>query len=124
VISVALQHGVPAAALAKSIARIPESLEGPAVTPASLMRHCAERLGRAQHQSVARKLALGWMLKSTTAPEFTTYNHNPDYQNCTVRRWRLCPLRCGEGRYRPLHAVSGAGSRAFRHERLTVSPPV
>jgi NAD(P)-dependent dehydrogenase (short-subunit alcohol dehydrogenase family) len=35
----------------------------------------------------------------------------------TVRRWRLCPLRGGKGRYRPLHAVSGAGSRAFRHHR-------
>jgi hypothetical protein len=35
VISIALQHGIPAAALAKSIARIPESLEGPAVKPAS-----------------------------------------------------------------------------------------
>jgi hypothetical protein len=34
VISVALQHGIPGA-LAKSIARIPESLEGPAVKPAS-----------------------------------------------------------------------------------------
>jgi hypothetical protein len=29
VISVALQHGIRAAALAKSIARIPENLEGP-----------------------------------------------------------------------------------------------
>jgi hypothetical protein len=35
VISVALQHGIPAAALAKSIARIPENLEGPAIKPAS-----------------------------------------------------------------------------------------
>ena len=35
VISVALQHGIPAAALAKSIARIPESLDGAAVKPAS-----------------------------------------------------------------------------------------
>jgi ribonucleoside-diphosphate reductase alpha chain len=35
VISIALQCGIPAAALAKSIARIPESLEGPAVKPAS-----------------------------------------------------------------------------------------
>jgi hypothetical protein len=34
--------------------------------------------------------------------------------NRTVRRWRLCPLRRSEGRYRPLHAVFGAGSRAFR----------
>ena len=34
VISVALQHGIPASALAKSIARIAESLDGPAVTPA------------------------------------------------------------------------------------------
>jgi 3-oxoacyl-[acyl-carrier protein] reductase len=32
----------------------------------------------------------------------------------TLRRWRLCPLRRGEGRYRPLHAVSGAGSWAVR----------
>jgi hypothetical protein len=35
VISVALQHGIRGSALAKSIARIPESLEGPAVKPAS-----------------------------------------------------------------------------------------
>jgi hypothetical protein len=35
VISVALQHGIRAAALAKSIARIPENLEGPAIKPAS-----------------------------------------------------------------------------------------
>jgi hypothetical protein len=35
VISVALQHGVRGSALAKSIARIPESLDGPAVKPAS-----------------------------------------------------------------------------------------
>ena len=35
VISVALQHGIPAAALAKSVARLPESLDGAAVKPAS-----------------------------------------------------------------------------------------
>ena len=35
-------------------------------------------------------------------------------RNRTFRRWRLCPLRGGKGRYRPLHAVSGSGSRAFR----------
>ena len=35
VISIALQHGIRGAALAKSIARIPESLDGPAVKPAS-----------------------------------------------------------------------------------------
>ena len=35
VISVALQHGIRAPPLAKSIARIPESLEGPAIKPAS-----------------------------------------------------------------------------------------
>jgi hypothetical protein len=35
VISVALQHGIRAAALAKSIARIPENLDGPAIKPAS-----------------------------------------------------------------------------------------
>ena len=35
VISVALQHGIPASALAKSVARIPENLDGPKVTPAS-----------------------------------------------------------------------------------------
>jgi ribonucleoside-diphosphate reductase alpha chain len=35
VISIALQCGIPAAALAKSIARIPQSLDGPAVKPAS-----------------------------------------------------------------------------------------
>jgi len=34
-VSVALQHGIRAAALAKSIARIPENLEGPAIKPAS-----------------------------------------------------------------------------------------
>jgi 3-oxoacyl-[acyl-carrier protein] reductase len=31
-----------------------------------------------------------------------------------ICRWRLCPLWGGEGRYRPLHAISGAGSRAVR----------
>jgi hypothetical protein len=35
VISVALQHGIRGAALAKSIARIPENLDGPATKPAS-----------------------------------------------------------------------------------------
>jgi hypothetical protein len=33
----------------------------------------------------------------------------------TLRRWRLCPLRGCKGSYRSLHAVFGAGSRAFRH---------
>jgi hypothetical protein len=37
VISVALQHGVPARALAKSIARIPESLDGPTTKAASVI---------------------------------------------------------------------------------------
>lgn len=37
VISVALQYGVPAAALAKSVARIPERLDGPAVKAASVI---------------------------------------------------------------------------------------
>jgi len=37
VISVALQHGVPAAALAKSIARVPDQLDGPAVKAASVI---------------------------------------------------------------------------------------
>jgi hypothetical protein len=32
----------------------------------------------------------------------------------TLRRWRLCPLRGSKGRYRPLHAVFGAGSRDIR----------
>jgi hypothetical protein len=35
VISVALQHGIRPASLAKSIARIPENLEDPAIKPAS-----------------------------------------------------------------------------------------
>jgi ribonucleoside-diphosphate reductase alpha chain len=35
VISVALQHGIPARALAKSMARIPETVDGPAVKAAS-----------------------------------------------------------------------------------------
>ena len=35
VISVALQHGIPAAVLGKSIARLPESLDGPATAAAS-----------------------------------------------------------------------------------------
>ena len=37
VISVALQYGVPAPALAKSVARIPERLDGPAVKAASVI---------------------------------------------------------------------------------------
>ena len=32
----------------------------------------------------------------------------------TFYRWRLCPLWRGESRYRPLHAVFGAGSRPVR----------
>jgi hypothetical protein len=35
VISVALQHGVPVSALAKSISRIPQNLDGPSIEPAS-----------------------------------------------------------------------------------------
>lgn len=35
IISIALQHGVPAEALAKSVARLPERLDGPATAPAS-----------------------------------------------------------------------------------------
>ncbi len=35
----------------------------------------------------------------------------------TIRRWRLCPLWGGESSNRPLHAVSGAGSRAIRDHR-------
>ncbi|MGH7114682.1 MAG: hypothetical protein ACREE9_09330 [Stellaceae bacterium] len=35
VISVALQHGVSPAALAKSVARLPETLDGPATAPGS-----------------------------------------------------------------------------------------
>jgi hypothetical protein len=34
-ISVALQHGIPARALAKSVARIPETVDGPAIKAAS-----------------------------------------------------------------------------------------
>jgi hypothetical protein len=36
-LSVALQHDVPASALAKSIARIPESLDGPSTSAASII---------------------------------------------------------------------------------------
>jgi hypothetical protein len=35
VISIALQHGIAAAALAKSVARMPETLDGPAIRAAS-----------------------------------------------------------------------------------------
>ena len=35
IISIALQHGIPAAALSRSIAREPETVDGPAVKPAS-----------------------------------------------------------------------------------------
>jgi len=37
VISIALQHDIPARALAKSIARIPESLDSPATKAASVI---------------------------------------------------------------------------------------
>jgi hypothetical protein len=37
IISVALQHGVPASALAKSVARVPDVLDGPAVRAASVI---------------------------------------------------------------------------------------
>ena len=29
--------------------------------------------------------------------------------------WRLCPLRCRQGRHCPLHPVPGAGSRPVRY---------
>ena len=35
----------------------------------------------------------------------------------TFGRWRLRPSWDSEGRYRPLHPLSGAGSRAVRHHR-------
>lgn len=35
VISIALQHGIPARSLRKSIARLPEDIDGPATIPAS-----------------------------------------------------------------------------------------
>ncbi len=35
VISIALQHGIPAATLRKSVGRVPETLDGPAVRAAS-----------------------------------------------------------------------------------------
>jgi hypothetical protein len=37
VISIALQHGIPASALAKSVARVPDVLDGPAVRAASVI---------------------------------------------------------------------------------------
>jgi ribonucleoside-diphosphate reductase alpha chain len=43
-ISVALQHGVPPAALAKSIARIPERLEGPPTKAASIIGAALDQL--------------------------------------------------------------------------------
>jgi hypothetical protein len=42
----------------------------------------------------------------------------------TIRRWRLCPLRGHESRYRPLHEVSGAGSRAFGITANCIAPGV
>jgi hypothetical protein len=35
VISIALQHGIPAIALGKSLSRVPETIDGPATAPAS-----------------------------------------------------------------------------------------
>jgi hypothetical protein len=40
----------------------------------------------------------------------------------TLGRWRLRPLWSREGRYRSLHPVSGAGSRAFRDHRKLYRP--
>ena len=40
----------------------------------------------------------------------------------TFRRWRVCPLRGSEGSYRPLHEISGAGSRAVRDHGELHSP--
>ena len=37
VVSIALQHGIPASELRKSIARHPDTLEGPATAPSSLL---------------------------------------------------------------------------------------
>jgi hypothetical protein len=37
VVSIALQHGIPASALAKSVARVPDVLDGPAVRAASII---------------------------------------------------------------------------------------
>jgi hypothetical protein len=53
-------------------------------------------------------------------------NHHGQFgrRNRTVRRWRLRPLRGSESRYRPLHPVSGAGSRTFRYHREMHSPRV
>jgi hypothetical protein len=45
-ISIALQHGVPVAALGKSIARIPEAVDGPPVVPASPMGAALDLLTR------------------------------------------------------------------------------
>jgi hypothetical protein len=45
-ISVALQHGVPAAALARSIGRVPETIDGPATVPASPVGAALDLLAR------------------------------------------------------------------------------
>ena len=41
----------------------------------------------------------GLSIKGHSCPEISGnpyYNHNPDYQNRTVRRWRLCLLRAAK----------------------------
>ena len=45
-ISIALQHGIPAAVLGKSISRLPESLTGPATAPASPIGAALDLLAR------------------------------------------------------------------------------
>jgi ribonucleoside-diphosphate reductase alpha chain len=54
VISIALQHGIPAAALAKSIARLPETVDGPAIKPASPIGTALDLI--AAHEAADRQM--------------------------------------------------------------------
>jgi hypothetical protein len=54
IISLALQHGISAAALAKSVARVPDVLDGPAVRAASVIGAALDLV--ASYEAAARRL--------------------------------------------------------------------
>lgn len=53
IISVALQHGVPAEAMALSLSRLPAELDGPAVKPASILGAALDALVRHERDVAA-----------------------------------------------------------------------
>lgn len=51
IVSVALQYGVPAAAFAKSISRVPVELDGPPVKPNSIIGAAVDRLAELERKT-------------------------------------------------------------------------